>query len=109
MAQKQTVTLIDDIDGESIAAETVRFGLDGVAYEIDLTEANAALLRGAFAAYVAAARKTPRGPVRGARKPVGAVGPTADEIRSWAKSKKLAVSERGRISAELQAAYAAAH
>ena len=36
MAQKVKIILVDDLDGGS-ADETVRFGLDGVSYEIDLS------------------------------------------------------------------------
>ena len=43
MAQQVTTTLIDDIDG-SEASETVLFGLDGTADEIDLTEAHDGLI-----------------------------------------------------------------
>lgn len=45
MARKTVVTFVDDVDG-SEAVEIVRFGLDGIDYEIDLNEANAAKLRG---------------------------------------------------------------
>ena len=48
MAQKVQVILVDDIDGGT-AEETVSFSLDGVSYEIDLSTANAAKLRDAFA------------------------------------------------------------
>ena len=42
---KETITrLVDDIDG-GVAHETVRFGLDGVLYEIDLSSRNAKKLR----------------------------------------------------------------
>ena len=44
MARKTYVELIDDLTGEK-AEETVSFALDGVAYEIDLSEENAAKLR----------------------------------------------------------------
>jgi hypothetical protein len=40
MAQKITVTLEDDLDGGP-ADQTVRFGLDGAEYEIDLSISNA--------------------------------------------------------------------
>ncbi|MGH8880612.1 MAG: Lsr2 dimerization domain-containing protein, partial [Stackebrandtia sp.] len=40
MAQKVTVSLVDDLDG-SEAGETVEFGLDGAFYEIDLSDDNA--------------------------------------------------------------------
>jgi hypothetical protein len=46
MAQKVTVALIDDLDGHD-AEETVTFGLDGKAYEIDLSASNARKLRAA--------------------------------------------------------------
>src|SRR2546421_565142 len=44
MAQKITVALEDDIDGGP-ADETVRFGLGGTEYEIDLSTKNAAAFR----------------------------------------------------------------
>src|SRR4051794_6191129 len=44
MAQRVNVVLVDDIDG-SDAAETVTFGLDGVQYEIDLSDGHADELR----------------------------------------------------------------
>ncbi len=57
MAQKITVVLEDDLDGGP-ASETVLFSLDGVAYEIDLNDGNAAGLRDAMAQYVGAGRRT---------------------------------------------------
>ncbi len=51
---KETITrLIDDLDGGE-ADETVKFGLDGVQYEIDLSKDNAAKLREALQPYVKA-------------------------------------------------------
>jgi hypothetical protein len=47
---------VDDIDG-SAAAHTVAFALDGLRYEIDLSDGNAAALREVFAPYIAAGRK----------------------------------------------------
>ena len=44
MAQKVTVELEDDLDGGP-ADETVRFGVDGSEYEIDLSTKNAAAFR----------------------------------------------------------------
>ena len=46
---------MDDVDG-SEAVVTVRFGLDGHVYEIDLNEAHAEDLREVFAPYAVAAR-----------------------------------------------------
>jgi hypothetical protein len=56
MAQKVQVLLVDDLDG-SEATETVAFGLDGSAYEIDLSSGNAGKLRKELAHYVEHARK----------------------------------------------------
>ena len=57
MAQKTQTILIDDIDG-SPASGTVRFALDGVEYDIDLSEAHARKLRDSFEPWTSAARRT---------------------------------------------------
>ena len=65
MAQRATATLIDDID-QSTASETVRFGVDGAAYEIDLSAKHASELRSLVGRYISAARRirpaVPRAP-----------------------------------------------
>ena len=113
MAQRVNVELIDDLD-ESPAAETVSFALDGVSYEIDLSEANAAKLRDALALYLGHARRT--GGRRGGSRSGGGSAPAAKtngsnaaDIRAWARENGFDVSERGRVSAEVRSAYAAAH
>ena len=111
MAQKVQVLLVDDIDGGT-ADETVTFSLDGVSYEIDLTAAHASELREAFGQWVGHARKlsgrTVSRPARsGARRSSGSSDATA--IREWARANGHNVSERGRISAGIKAAYEAAH
>ncbi|MBW9204507.1 Lsr2 family protein [Mumia sp. zg.B17] len=112
MAQKIQVILIDDIDGGD-ADETVSFGLDGVMYEIDLSAKNAQKLRDAFAPYVAEARKS-RGRGRSSaggsrRRATSAGGSSASQIREWARENGYEVSERGRVSGEVRAAFEAAH
>jgi hypothetical protein len=57
MARKTNVILIDDIDGKSLALDTIRFSLDGVGYEIDLNPTNAALLRVVLKGYIEKARR----------------------------------------------------
>ena len=108
MAQKITVVLEDDIDGGP-ASETVQFSLDGVAYEIDLNDANAARLRDTMAPYVGPARRTggrsTSGRARGRGR--GRHNRTA-EIRAWARDNGWDVPERGRVSAEIREAYASA-
>ena len=108
MAQRVNVVLIDDIDGKD-AVETVSFGLDGVDYEIDLSDKHAGALRDALALYVAHGRRAPRR--RGGRRTRGSDngGASAAEIREWARENGFEVSERGRVSAEVKQAYEAAH
>ena len=70
MAQKIQTLFIDDLDG-SDAEGTVRFGLDGTEYEIDLNAGHAQAAAGALARYVGAARRAggaARRPGRGARR-----------------------------------------
>lgn len=112
MAQKTIVSLIDDLDGES-ADETVRFGLDGAPYEIDLSEKNATKLRESLAPFVAAARRTGgrqtqsrRGTRTSSRS--GGTDRTAD-IRAWARTNGYTVSGRGRIASNIVEAYDKAH
>jgi hypothetical protein len=115
MAQKVNIVLVDDLDG-SEATETVSFGLDGASYEIDLNDANAAQLRDALAGFVGHARKVGAAPRRGGRKSTSSAsaassadGPSAKEIRDWARANGHDVPERGRVSAEVREAYDQAH
>jgi hypothetical protein len=98
--------LVDDLDGGD-ADETVKFALDGVQYEIDLSAANAEKLREVFAPYVAHGSKVGRGGVVvGGRAARGRGGATADReqnkaIREWAKKAGKDISARGRIPQEI--------
>jgi hypothetical protein len=112
MAQRVNVVLEDDID-KSDASETVTFGLDGVQYEIDLSEANADRLRDALALYISHGRRA-GGRRRGAgsgrsSSAAKAGGPSAADIRAWARGNGFTVPDRGRVSAEVREAYTAAH
>lgn len=107
MAQKVKVLLIDDLDG-SDADETISFAVDGVTYEIDLNAENAAELREAFAKWIGHARKAGgRRTTRRASSSSG--GGNTAAIREWARDNGYKVSDRGRVSAEIREAYAAAH
>jgi hypothetical protein len=110
MAQKVSIVLVDDLDG-SQADETVSFGLDGTSYEIDLNDTNAATLRDALSGYIGHGRKVGAAPRRGRKSSAApaAGGPSAREIRDWARSNGHDVPDRGRVSAEVREAYAAAH
>jgi hypothetical protein len=109
MAQKVTVLLVDDLDGGP-ADETVSFALDGEAYEIDLTSANAAAFRDAMARYRGVARKVGgrSGARRGSGRRRGGDNRTA-QIREWARANGHQVNERGRIPASVVEAYEKAH
>ncbi|MBO1752970.1 Lsr2 family protein [Actinotalea sp. BY-33] len=106
MAQKVQVVLLDDLDGGS-ADETVSFALDGVSYEIDLSSENASALREAFASWVGHARKV-GGRTKSARRssaPRSGASSDSTAIREWARSNGFTVNDRGRIPAEVKAAY----
>lgn len=107
MAQKVQVILVDDVDGGD-AAETVTFGLDGVTYEIDLNDENAAKLRDALSPWVGHGRKVGGRTSAGTRRRSAASGTDTAAIRAWARENGHDVSERGRISADVLAAYEAA-
>lgn len=109
MAQRVNITLVDDIDG-SDATETVSFGLDGTTYEIDLNDGNAAALRDALSGYVGHARKVASGR-RARRTSSGSSSSSSNtkDVREWARANGHEVSDRGRISADVQQAYDAAH
>ncbi|WP_410583888.1 histone-like nucleoid-structuring protein Lsr2 [Amycolatopsis sp. lyj-108] len=116
MAQQVLVSLVDDIDG-SEADETVEFALDGVTYQIDLSQDNAEELRDALAQYVDRGRRA------GGRKRTAKVIPAAaafgaapkgttpvdreqnQAIRAWARKNGYSVSDRGRIPSEVVEAY----
>lgn len=114
--------LIDDIDGKR-AAETVRFGIDGDMYLIDLSTANARKLRGIYAPFIAAARR-PRpgtavrgraGARRGAPRDRAALNaarhPQAVSIRAWVRESGYTgwdPGKRGRVPNTVVADYRAA-
>ena len=109
MAQKIQTLFIDDLDG-SEAEGTVRFGLDGTEYEIDLNAEHAQALRDALARYVRAARRAggaARLPARGGRN-ARADGIDSTEVREWAKAQGIEVKDRGRVPAELVVKFKAA-
>ena len=121
MAQKVEVMLVCDLhDDEVEGDETVAFGLDGSAYEIDACAEHAGALRDAMAPYVGAGRRAGRSssaPARRGRSTgrAAAAGSTAagkertQDIREWARSHGHTISERGRLPGAVVAAYQAAH
>lgn len=110
MAKRTITKLIDDLD-QGEADETVKFGLDGVQYEIDLSAKNASKLRDALGPYVKAGTRLGRAPSAApVRRRSGGVAAPADRaqnkaIREWARSKNKKISDRGRIPEEIVAEY----
>jgi hypothetical protein len=106
MAQKITVSLEDDLDGGP-ADQTVRFGLDGAEYEIDLSARNATAFREQLAPFTERACKASRAP--GSRPGRGASArERSSGIRAWARGQSITVSDRGRIPASVIGQYQAA-
>ena len=112
MAQRVVVEMVDDIDG-TVATQTVPFSLDGVSYEIDLSDENAAGLRDELARFVEASRRTGGRRIRLAvgqsstdSVPVAQTGrERSQRIRAWANDHGFAVSDRGRIPGDVVAAF----
>jgi hypothetical protein len=109
VAQKVQTLFIDDLDG-SAAEGTVRFGLDGTDYEIDLSAEHAQALRDALARYVSAARRVSGGARRQGRsgRKASVNGLNTTEVREWAKAQGIEVKDRGRVPAELVVKFKAA-
>jgi len=107
MAQQVLVQMVDDLDGTSSEdVSTLQFGLDGVEYEIDLSDPNAESLRKAFAEYVAAGRRTGGRLRRGT--PAGGTAAGSGEpakVREWALENGYELSGRGRIPGHVIEAY----
>jgi hypothetical protein len=106
MAQKTTVVLEDDLDGGP-ANETLRFGIDGTEYEIDLSTANATAFRDQLAPYIAHARGAGRAARRRPSR-TAASRERSSDIRAWAKDQGVVLSARGRIPASIAERYEAA-
>lgn len=115
--QKTVITLVDDLDpsGETVADETVTFGLDGVTYEIDLTSENAHVLRARLKEFKQAGRVVKTSAKRASQSATpaddgatysrhqGGVDPAA--VRAWAKREGLKLPTRGRVPKKVKEAY----
>ena len=104
MAQRIQMLFIDDIDGGE-AAGTVRFGLDGTQYEIDLSAAHGDELRKALEQYIAHARRTGGTARRAARSRRGSGAVDTAKVREWAKGQGIEIKDRGRVPASVVEQY----
>ncbi|RII95430.1 Lsr2 family protein [Clavibacter michiganensis] len=113
MSRKVITTLVDDINGtpiEESQGETVMFALDGVNYEIDLNDENAAKLRTVLDEYTEKGRRVGRTTTgKAAPRRSSGAGPKEDlsAARAWLRANGHEVSERGRIAASLLEEYRA--
>jgi hypothetical protein len=113
VARKVITTLVDDINGTPIKegqGETVTFALDGVNYEIDLSDENAAKLRTVLDEYTDKGRRVGRATTgKAAPRRASGSGPKEDlsAARAWLRANGHEVSERGRIAANLLEEYRA--
>jgi hypothetical protein len=108
MARQIKTLYIDDIDGGE-AEGTVRFGLDGTEFEIDLNARHSSELRRALEMYILHARKVGSAPKRGRGNRRGGAGSLdTAKAREWARENGFDIKERGRIPADIVAKYEAA-
>jgi hypothetical protein len=110
MVQRTKITLIDDVDGETAADETIQFGLDGVEYEIDLAEHRANELRQGIEDWAGYARRIGgrrkhKAKTNGQKAESAAAPSSAAEVRAWAQSQGVEVPPRGRVPADVRAAF----
>ncbi|MEU6669249.1 Lsr2 family protein [Streptomyces sp. NPDC046727] len=110
MAQKIVTVYLDDLTGmESDEVGTHRFSLNGVNYEIDLTPENYDKLDAALRPFIEKGRKLGRTKETGPVRRSAAAGPSAEEIRAWARENGYEVNDRGRVPKEIREAFDASH
>lgn len=103
MASRTNIQLIDDITGDK-AHETIKFGVRGKNYEIDLSQDNARGFYATIEPYVSKARPASFSRNSSARTPRD----VSTAVRTWARTNGYPVAERGRLPREIIAAYRAA-
>jgi hypothetical protein len=90
----QRTIRVDDLDGTTEGARPITFAVDGVTYDIDLTEENLHELRNAFSPFIDAARPRPK-PKQGSKPKVTREQLAA--IRQWGHANGYEFSDQGRI------------
>lgn len=114
MARKVYVQLVDDIDEKPIESggEHITYSVNGVSYEIDLSDKNAKEFHRKLDYYIEHStkvggkrQKMSSSPATGAKRDAN----QTKAIREWAKANGHNISARGRIPAEVEQAFDAAH
>lgn len=118
MAKRVLVQLVDDIDEEPIetGGQHITFAVNGNDYEIDLRDDHAVEFRRKFDYYIAKSKRVRGGSGRAkgtdttaGRNPLQRDPAQTRAIREWAAANGMNVSARGRIPAEIEKAFEAAH
>lgn len=112
MAQQFQVRYIDDIDGTDLGetSNTIAFAFEGKEYSIDLSDENAEAFREAVAPYIQAGQRVTGSKAKTARKATDkTTSGNTKAAREWARANGYEVSDRGRIPADVMAAYATAN
>ncbi|HEX4431566.1 MAG TPA: Lsr2 family protein [Frankiaceae bacterium] len=100
MARKEVVELMDDLD-QGPASQTIHFSVEGVEYEIDLSEKNAKKFTAVLQPYVDSGRRV-GGRKRGGPRHAGSgTGIDPKAVRQWANEQGIEISSRGRIPGEI--------
>lgn len=115
MAQHVVTTVVSDMSGKKLTdsdGESIEFAHRGVHYTIDLTKKEARDFDKALAPYVEHATVVqPRRTSSRSKRSSAKKGSSAQlrEIREWARTNGFDVADRGRVRAEVVAAFEAAH
>lgn len=107
MARKEVVELTDDLD-QSPASQTIRFAVEGVEYEIDLSERNAKKFNSALAPFMEKGRRVSGRKRASGRRGDGTGGIDPKVIRQWANDQGIEISTRGRIPGDIVDRYVGA-
>jgi hypothetical protein len=113
---KQLIT-IDDLTGEPIEdgeGENIKLTVNGAAYELDLTKANAKKFYDVIGPYIDKAAQVDERPATPARRSSSGGKKKTDPdllaaMRTWLRENGHEVSDRGRIAQNLQDIYNEAH
>lgn len=116
MAKRVLVQLVDDIDDQPIdtGGEHITFAINGNSYEIDLRDDHAVEFRRKFDYYISRSKRVRTDISRQSDRDTTRTAIQRDPaqtkaIRQWATANGMNVSARGRIPAEIEKAFEAAH
>lgn len=108
MARVTEVVYVDDIDGSELTddnRDVVLFSYDGVDYRLDVSCDNAEAVRTTLADLAAKATAVDKPANKQATARAKRARERTRKIRTWARQQGMEVSSRGRLSAEIVAAY----